>query len=77
MEVCESWCWGSELLGDEEEECRSVTVATDSESAIDHSRRCCVKTRWSERALLEEALEGGKLEFEKVDTAMNRADVCT
>ena len=27
--------------------------------------------------MLEEALVGGKLEFEKVDTSMNRSDVCT
>ena len=30
----------------------SVTVATDSQSVIDHSRRRCVETRWSERTLV-------------------------
>ena len=40
----------------------SVTGATDQR---------CVDTRWTE------ALVDGKLELEKVDTAMNPADVCT
>ena len=59
----------------------SVTVATDSQSVIDHSRRrghgvaskhVGLKGLW-----LQEALENRKLELEKVDTATNPADVCT
>ena len=54
----------------------SVTVATDSQSVIDHSRRrghSVVSKHVGLRALsLQEALVDGKLELEKVDTAMNR-----
>ena len=59
----------------------SVTVATDSQRVIDHSRRrghslaskhVGLRGLWS-----QEALENGKLELEKVDTATNPADVCT
>ena len=46
----------------------SVTVATDSQSVIDHSRR---------GGHSQEALEKRKLELEKVNTATNPADVCT
>ena len=58
----------------------SVTFATDSQSVIDHSRRrghsvaskhVGLKGLW-----LHEALVVRKLELEKVDTAMNPADVC-
>ena len=59
----------------------SVTVATDSESVIDHSRRrghsmasknVGVRGHW-----LQESLVDGKLKLEKVNTATNPADVCT
>ena len=59
----------------------SVTVASDSQSVVDHSRRrghsvaskhVCLRGLW-----LQEALVDGKLELEKVDTAMNPADVWT
>ena len=59
----------------------SVTVATDSQSVVDHSKRrghsvalkhVGLRGRW-----LQEAPVDGKLELEKVDTAMNPADVCT
>ena len=59
----------------------SVTVATDSQSVIDHSKRrghsvaskhIGLRGHW-----LQEAPVDGKLELEKVDTAMNPADVCT
>ena len=59
----------------------SVTVATDSQCVIDHSRRpghsaaskhVGLRGRW-----LQEALEDRKLDLEKVDTATNPADVCT
>ena len=57
----------------------SVTVATDS--VIDHSRRrghSVASKHVGLRGLwLQEALVDGKLELEKVDTAMNLADVCT
>ena len=59
----------------------SVTVATDSQSVIDHSRRhghSVASKHVGLRGLwLQEALADGKLELEKVDTAMNPADVCT
>ena len=59
----------------------SVTVATDSQSVIDLSRRRAnsiaskhvgLRGLWLQEALVE----GKKLELEKVDTAMNPADVC-
>ena len=59
----------------------SVTVATDSQSVIDHSRRrghsvaskhVVLRGLW-----LQEAMVDGKLRLEKVDTTMNLADVCT
>ena len=59
----------------------SVIVATDSQSVIHHSRRrghSVVSKNVGLRGLwLQEALVDGKLELEKVDTAMNPADVCT
>ena len=59
----------------------SVTVATDSQSVMDHSRRrghSVASKHVGLRGLwLQEALADGKLELEKVDTAMNPADVCT
>ena len=59
----------------------SVTVATDTQSVIDHSRRrghSVASKHVGLRGLwLLEALVDGKLELEKVDTAMNPADVCT
>ena len=59
----------------------SVTVATDSQSVIDHSRprgHSVASKHVGLRGLwLQEALENRKLELEKVDTAMNPADVCT
>ena len=59
----------------------SVTVATDSQSVIDHSRRrghSVASKHVGLRGLwLQEALENMKLELEKADTAMNPADVCT
>ena len=59
----------------------SVTVATDSQSVIDHSRRrghsVASKLVGLRGLWLQEALENRKLELEKVDTAMNPADVCT
>ena len=58
----------------------SVTVATDSQSVIDHSRRrghSVASKHVGLRGLwLQEALENRKLELEKVDTATNPADVC-
>ena len=60
---------------------RSVTVATDSQSVIDHSRRrghSAASKHVGLRGLwLQEALDNRKLELEKVDTATNPADVCT
>ena len=54
----------------------SVTVATDSQSVIDHSKR-----RGHSVASKHVGLRGlwldGTLELEKVHTAMNPADVCT
>ena len=59
----------------------SVTVATDSHSVIDHSRRRghSVASKYDGlRGLwLQEARVEGKLELEKVDTATNPADVDT
>ena len=59
----------------------SVAVATHSQSVIDHSRRrghSVASKHVGLRGLwLQEALVDGKLELEKVDTAMNPADVCT
>ena len=59
----------------------SVTVATDSQSVIDHSKRrghSVASKHVGLRGLwLPEAPVDGKLELEKVDTAMNPADVCT
>ena len=57
----------------------SVTVATDSQSVIDHSRRHGHSVA-SKHVGLRGALAAGssrrrKLELEKVDTAMNPADV--
>ena len=36
----------------------------------------CVKTRWSDGTLVAKTPVDGKLELEKVDTAMNPADIC-
>ena len=59
----------------------SVIVATDSQSVIDHSKRRCRSVASKHDGLrglwLREAPVYGKLELEKVDTAMNPADVCT
>ena len=59
----------------------SVTVATDSQSVIDHSRRrghSVASKHVGLRGLwLQETLENRKLELGKVDTATNPADVCT
>ena len=59
----------------------SVTVATDSQSVIDHSRRrghSVASKHVGLRGLwLHEALENRELELQKVDTAMNPTDVCT
>ena len=59
----------------------SVTVATDSQSVIDHSwrrgHRVASKHVGLRGLWLQEALVDGKLELEKVDTATNPADVCT
>ena len=59
----------------------SVTVATDSQSVIDHSRRrghSVASKHVGLRGLwLQEALLDWKLELETVDTAMIPADVCT
>ena len=59
----------------------SVIVATDSQSVIDHSRRrghSVASKHVGLRGLwLQEAPVDGKLELEKVDTAMNPADVRT
>ena len=59
----------------------SVTVATDSQSVIDHSRRrrhSVASKHVGLRGLwLQEPLENRKLELEKVGTATNPADVCT
>ena len=58
-----------------------VTVATDSQNVIDHSRRrghSVASKHVGLRGLwLQEALENRTLEVEKVDTATNPADVCT
>ena len=58
----------------------SVTVATDSQSVIDHSKRrghSVASKHVGLRGLwLHEAPVDGKLELEKVATAMNPADVC-
>ena len=56
----------------------SVTVATDSQSVIDHSRRrshSVAPKHVGLRGLW--LLENRKLELEKVDTATNPGDVCT
>ena len=59
----------------------SATVATDSRSVIAHSKRrgrSVASKHVGLRGLwLQEAPVDGKLELEKVDTAMNPADVCT
>ena len=57
----------------------SVTVATDSQSVIDHSRRRghSVASKHLRGLWLQEAMVDGKLELERVDPAMNPADVCT
>ena len=59
----------------------SVTVATDSQSVVDHSKRrghSVASKHVGLRGLwLQESLVDGTLELEKVDTAMNPADVCT
>ena len=59
----------------------SVTVATDIQSVVDHSRRrgrSVASKHVGLRGLwLQEALENRKLELEKVDTATSPADVCT
>ena len=59
----------------------SVTVATDSQSVVDHSKRrghSVASKHVGLRGLwLQEALVDGKLELERVDTAMNPANVCT
>ena len=59
----------------------SVTVATDSQGVIDHSRRrghSVASKHVGLRGLwLLEALENRQLELEKVDTVTNPADVCT
>ena len=59
----------------------SVTVATDNQSVIDHSRRrghSVASKHVGLRGLwLQGALENRKLELEKVDTAVDPADVCT
>ena len=57
----------------------NVTVATDSQIVIDHSRRrghSVASKHVGLRGLwLQEALVNGKLELEKVDTATNPAEV--
>ena len=59
----------------------SVTVATDSQSVIDHSRRrghSVASQHVGLRGLwLQEALAHKRLVFEEVHTAANPADVCT
>ena len=59
----------------------SATVATDSQSVVDHSKRRGHSMASKHVGLiglwLQEAQEDVKLEQEKVDTAMNPADVCT
>ena len=59
----------------------SVTVATDSQSVIDHSRRRGHSAASKHVGLwglwLQEALVDGKLGLEKVETATNPADVWT
>ena len=59
----------------------SVIVATDSQSVADHSKRrghSVASKHVGLRGLwLQEAPVDGKLELEKVDTAMNPVDVCT
>ena len=59
----------------------SATIATDSQSVIDHSRRqghSAASKHVGLRGLwLQEALADKKLTLEKVHTAANRADVCT
>ena len=58
-----------------------VTVATDSQSVVDHSRRrghSVTSKHVGLRGLwLQEALADEKLKFEIVDTATNPADLCT
>ena len=60
---------------------RSVTVATDNQSVVDHAKRRGHSVASKHVGLwglwLQEARVDGKLELEKVDTAMNPADVCT
>ena len=78
---------GNEIFGDPERELMdlghscSVTVATDSQSVIDHSRRrghSITSKHVGLRGLwLQESLVDGKLKLEKVNTATNPADVCT
>ena len=67
--------WESELM-DLGYNC-SATVATDSQSVIDHSRRrghsVASKHVGLRRLWLQEALENRKLGLEKVDTATNPA----
>ena len=59
----------------------SVTVATDSQSVIDHSRprgHSVASKHVGLRGLwMEEAPEDQKLELDNVGTSMNPADVCT
>ena len=59
----------------------SVRVATGSQSVVDHSRRRGQSVASKHVGLmglwLQEAPADGKLGLEKVDTAMNPADVCT
>ena len=59
----------------------SVTVETNSQSVVDHSKRRGQSVASKHVGLrgvwLQEAPVDGKLDFEKVDTAMNSADVCT
>ena len=56
----------------------SLTVSADSQSVIDHSKRrghsVASKHVGLRELWLQEALVDGKLELEKVDTAMNPAD---
>ena len=72
--------WGSRDLMDFGFGC-SVTVATDSQSVIDHSKHrghSVASKHVRLRGLwLLGGLVDGKLELEKVDTGMNPADVCT
>ena len=75
---------GHEIFGDPEMDLGyscSVTVATDSQSVIDHTKRrghSVASKHVGLRGLwLQEAPVGGKLKLEKVDTAVNPSDVCT